>query len=125
MRLFSPLYRRAMVWALVDSGAAKAMTVAFTTFVLFEFFNIFNARAEHGSAFNRQFFSNGKLWLALLAVVVLQTVAVHWAPAQRVFDTVDLSLNEWAVAVVVASSTLFLEEARKLLLRLFQRPANR
>jgi hypothetical protein len=34
-------------------------------------------------------------------------------------------LNEWAVAVVVASSTLFLEEARKLLLRLFQRSANR
>ena len=125
MRLFSPLYRRAMVWALVDSGAAKAMTVAFTTFVLFEFFNIFNARAENGSAFNRQFFSNGKLWLALLAVVVLQAVAVHWAPAQMVFDTVDLSLNEWAVAVVVASSTLFLEEARKLILRLFQRPANR
>ena len=125
MRLFSPLYRRAMVWALVDSGAAKAMTVAFTTFVLFEFFNIFNARAENGSAFNRQFFSNGKLWLALLAVVVLQAVAVHWAPAQRIFDTVDLSLNEWAVAVVVASSTLFLEEARKLILRLFQRPANR
>jgi Ca2+-transporting ATPase len=114
-----------MVWALADSGAAKARTVAFTTFVLFQFFNIFNARAEHGSAFNRQFFSNGKLWLALLAVVALQAVAVHWAPAQRIFDTVDLSLNEWAVAVVVASSTLFLEEARKLLLRLFQRPANR
>jgi Ca2+-transporting ATPase len=125
MRLFSPLYRRAMVWALADSGAAKAMTVAFTTFVLFQFFNIFNARAEHGSAFNRQFFSNGKLWLALLAVVLLQVVAVHWAPAQRIFDTVDLSLNEWAVAVMVASSTLFLEEARKLLLRLFQRSANR
>jgi Ca2+-transporting ATPase len=112
-------------WALADSGAAKAMTLAFTTFVLFQFFNIFNARAEHGSAFNRQFFSNGKLWLSLLAVVALQVVAVHWAPAQRIFDTVDLSLNEWAVAVVVASSTLFLEEARKLLLRLFQRPANR
>jgi Ca2+-transporting ATPase len=67
------------------------MTLAFTTFVLFQFFNIFNARAEHGSAFNRQFFSNGKLWLALLAVVLLQVVAVHWAPAQAVFDTVDLS----------------------------------
>jgi Ca2+-transporting ATPase len=110
---------------LADSGAAKARTVAFTTFVLFQFFNIFNARAENGSAFNRQFFSNGKLWLALLAVVALQAVAVHWAPAQRIFDTVDLSSNEWAVAVVVASSTLFLEEARKLILRLFQRPANR
>ncbi len=112
-------------WGLADSGEAKAMTLAFTTFVLFQFFNIFNARAEHGSAFNRQFFSNGKLWLALAVVVCLQIVAVHWGPAQGVFDTVDLSLNEWAVAVVVASSTLLLEEARKLLLRLFQSSASR
>jgi Ca2+-transporting ATPase len=112
-------------WALAASGQAKAMTLAFTTFVLFQFFNIFKARTEFGSAFNRQFFSNGKLWLALLAVVALQVVAVHWAPAQLVFDTVDLSLTEWGVAVAAASSTLFLEEARKLLLRLFQRTANR
>jgi len=104
-------------WSLEDSGAAKAMTLAFTTFVLFQFFNIFNARAENGSAFNSQFFSNGKLWLALGAVVALQVVVVHWGPAQRVFDTVDLTLAEWGLAALVASSTLLLEEARKLVLR--------
>jgi len=96
----------------------KATTLAFTTFVLFQFFNIFNARAEHGSAFNYQFFSNGKLWLALAAVVGLQVVAVHWAPAQAVFDTVDLTAFEWGISVLVASTTLFLEEVRKLVLRL-------
>jgi magnesium-transporting ATPase (P-type) len=31
---------------------AYALTLAFTTFVLFQFFNVFNARNEHGSAFN-------------------------------------------------------------------------
>jgi Ca2+-transporting ATPase len=110
-------------WAMQSGPAtdnqAKAMTLAFTTFVLFQFFNIFNARAEHGSAFNRQFFGNGKLWLAIGAVVVLQAVVVHWAPAQAVFDTVDLSAAEWALATFTASSVLLLEEARKLLLRLF------
>jgi Ca2+-transporting ATPase len=111
----------AYAWATQSGDVAKAMTLAFTTFVLFQFFNIFNARAEHGSAFNAQFFNNGKLWLALFAVVVLQIVAVHWRPAQAIFDTVDLTLTEWAVAVAVASSTLFLEEARKLLLRLCKR----
>jgi len=49
---------------------------------------------------------------------------VHWAPAPLVFGTVDLTRAEWAVAVAVASSTLFLEEARKLL-RVFQRTADR
>jgi Ca2+-transporting ATPase len=115
-------------WAMQAGDAvgndARAMTLAFTTFVLFQFFNIFNARAEHGSAFNAQLFSNGKLWLALLAVVSLQVVAVHWAPAQAIFDTVDLTMTEWMVATAVASSTLFLEEARKLLLHLFNRPTN-
>lgn len=109
-------------WGLTTPGEeAKATTLAFTTFVLFQFFNIFNARAEHGSAFNRQFFSNGKLWLALMAVLTLQVVAVHWAPAQAVFDTVDLTVFEWGIAVLVASTTLFLEELRKLFLRLVAR----
>lgn len=107
-------------WAMAGDPAntTRAMTLAFTTFVLFQFFNIFNARAEHGSAFNRQFFRNGKLWLALTAVVGLQIVAVHWAPAQMIFDTTDLTLKEWGLAVAVAASTLLLEESRKLLWRL-------
>ena len=109
------------VWAMEASGEAKAMTLAFTTFVLFQFFNIFNARAEHGSAFNRQFFANSKLWLALAGVVLLQIVAVHWGPAQVIFDTVDLSVSEWLLAAAVASSVLFLDEARKLLIVLFSR----
>ncbi|MDA8254307.1 MAG: HAD-IC family P-type ATPase [Betaproteobacteria bacterium] len=99
------------------SSHAYAVTMAFTTFVLFQFFNIFNARAEFGSAFNRQFFSNGKLWLALAGVVGLQVLVVHWGPAQAVFDTVDLSLNDWLLAAAIAGSVLVLEEARKLLLR--------
>ena len=107
-------------WAMEASGAAKAMTLAFTTFVLFQFFNIFNARAEHRSAFNRQFFANSKLWLALAGVVLLQIVAVHWRPAQAIFDTVDLSLIEWLLAAAVASSVLFLEEMRKLLVLLIK-----
>ena len=100
-------------------GQAYAVTLAFTTFVLFQFFNIFNARTEYGSAFNRQFFANGKLWLALVAVVGLQVLAVHWGPAQAVFDTVDLSLGDWCLAAAIASSTLLLEEARKLMLKCF------
>ena len=107
-------------WHGLQTGTqAYASTLAFTTFVLCQFFNIFNARSEHGSAFNRQFFANGKLWLALLAVVGLQVLVVHWGPAQAVFDTVDLTLLDWILAGAVASSVLLLEEARKVLLRLF------
>jgi Ca2+-transporting ATPase len=104
-----------------ERGEAYALTLAFTTFVLFQFFNVLNARAEHHSAFNRQFLSNGKLWAALATVVGLQGLVVHWAPAQTIFDTTALSAEDWGLAFGVASSILLLDEGRKLMLKLLQR----
>jgi Ca2+-transporting ATPase len=104
----------AYAWGESRDGHAYAVTLAFTTFVLFQFFNIFNARAEHDSAFGRQFFDNRRLWLALACVVGLQVVVVHWSPAQAVFDTVDLEPADWALATLVASSVLLFDEIRKL-----------
>lgn len=106
----------AVFWVGLQSGdRTHALTMAFTTFVLFQFFNLFNARAEHRSIFAGGLFTNRLLWLALGGVLVLQIVAVHWAPAQAVFHTNDLSLAEWLLAVAVASSVLLLEELRKLI----------
>jgi Ca2+-transporting ATPase len=104
----------AYAWGESRDGHTYAVTLAFTTFVLFQFFNIFNARAEHDSAFGRQFFDNRRLWLALFCVVGLQFVVVHWAPAQAVFDTVDLTVTDWTLAALIASSVLLFDEMRKL-----------
>jgi Ca2+-transporting ATPase len=99
--------------ALTSQGEAYALTLAFTTFVLFQFFNVFNARSEHGSAFNVHFLANGKLWLALGAVLALQVLVVNWPEAQDIFATTHLSLEDWLKAAFVASSVLLLDEARK------------
>jgi len=111
----------AYAWGASAGGRDYAVTMAFTTFVLFQFFNIFNARAEHDSAFSRQFFDNRRLWLALFGVVGLQFVVVHWAPAQAVFDTVDLTLADWALATLIASTVLVFDEVRKLAERIVLR----
>ena len=108
-------------YGLAAHGQPYALTLAFTTFVLFQFFNVFNARAEHSSAFNANFFRNGKLWLALAGVLALQAMAVHWPPAQAIFGTTDLRPHDWLLAALVASSVLLLDEARKLLTRIGQR----
>jgi len=108
-----------LFWYAQPQGEAYALTLAFTTFVLFQFFNLFNARAEHRSAFNGQFLRNRWLWLSLAAVLVLQALVVHWAPAQAVFRTTDLLLADWGLAALVASSVLLFDEMRKLLRRLF------
>jgi Ca2+-transporting ATPase len=99
-------------------GETYALTLAFTTFVFFQFFNMFNARAEFGSAWNRNLFHNRWLWLSLGAVVALQVLVVNWGPAQAIFRTTDLTLRDWGLAVLVASSVLLLDESRKLATRL-------
>ncbi|MBF0326831.1 MAG: cation-transporting P-type ATPase [Alphaproteobacteria bacterium] len=102
-------------WGLSTGDETQARTLAFTTFVLFQFFNVFNARVGHESALGAQMFANGKLWVALAGVIALQAAAVHWGPAQAIFHTSDLSALQWGVAVAVASSVLVLDEARKAL----------
>ncbi len=105
----------------LESGEqAYASTLAFTTFVLFQFFNVMNARFDAGTAFNRQLFDNRKLWLALAAVLVLQVVVVNWGPAQAVFDTEPLNLGDWLLATGIAASVLLLDEARKLAILCWQ-----
>jgi Ca2+-transporting ATPase len=103
-------------YGLNSGDEVRALTLAFTTFVLFQFFNVFNARVENGSSFNRQFFANRMLWGSLAGVLALQVAAVHWAPLQAVFQTTALSVSDWLLALVVASSVLVLEEGRKLVL---------
>lgn len=99
-------------------GEIYALTLAFTTFVLFQFFNLFNTRREKRSIFNRHFFSNRWLWLSLAGVVILQVLVVHWAPAQTIFRTTDLLWQDWVLAALTASTVLVFEESRKLIMRI-------
>jgi len=101
--------------------AEQTPTLAFTTFVLFQFFNVFNSRVERGTAFNRYFFKNTMLWTALCGVIALQIIAVQWPPAQSPFGTEPLSLANWLLAIAVASSILLLEESRKFIIFMFKK----
>jgi Ca2+-transporting ATPase len=96
----------------------RALTLAFTTFVLFQFFNVFNARAGSGTSFNKRFFDNPMLWCSVAGVIALQVVVLNWSAAQSVFETTALSLDDWLIAFAVAFSILLLEEGRKVVLRM-------
>ncbi len=104
-----------LYYSLQSGDTAHATTLAFTTFVLFQVFNAFNARAEKYSAFNRHFFANKMLWLAIFAVLALQIVVIHWPPARLIFHTTALTPRDWLMACGVAATILVLEELRKLL----------
>jgi Ca2+-transporting ATPase len=93
--------------------ATVAGTMAFNTFVLFQFFNILNSRSDTLSVFRRATLTNGKLWLALAAVITLQVGVTHFGPMQRLFDTTSISFVQWMIATAIASSVLWAEEIRK------------
>jgi len=105
-------------WGLQTGTVIHAQSLAFTTFVLFQIFNAFNARVAKRSTFNANFFRNRTLWVALIGVVVLQVVAMQWAPAQAIFNVESLSAGDWLLATLVASTVLVFEETRKLLRRM-------
>lgn len=91
----------------------RARTMAFTTLVLFQLFNSFNARSDVHSAF-RGFFRNAWLWLAVGLSLALQVAVVHVPFLQRAFTTVDLGPGDWLLCAVVASSVLWARELTKI-----------
>jgi Ca2+-transporting ATPase len=110
-----------LIWAPgpeAEAGVATvAGTMAFNTFVLFQFLNILNARSDRNSVFRRHTFTNPQLWSALVAVIVLQIGVTHVGFMQDLFDTTSISVAQWLVAIAVASSVLWLEELRKFFVR--------
>ena len=110
-----------LIWAPgpeAEAGVATvAGTMAFNTFVLFQFFNILNARSDRNSAFRRHTLTNPQLWIALVAVIVLQVGVTHVGFMQRLFDTTSISSTQWLVSIAVASSVLWFEELRKAFVR--------
>jgi Ca2+-transporting ATPase len=97
-----------------------AQTMAFTTLMLFQLFNLFNARSDDESAF-RGLFRNAWLWAAILLSVILQVIVVYTPFLQRAFSTEGLTASDWLRCTAVASSGLWLRELQKTLRR--ARPA--
>jgi Ca2+-transporting ATPase len=97
-----------------EAASQYARTAAFTTLVMFQVFNVFNARSQRRSAFTSDLFSNPWLWVAVITSVLLQVVVIYWPPLQAAFETVPLTLFDWLVATAVASSVLIVMELVKL-----------
>lgn len=103
-----------LYYGLQTGTEQRALTLAFTTFVMFQVFNVFNSRNENGTSINVNTFDNVMLWTSLTAVVLLHALAVHWPPAQAIFGIGGMTFADWGIAIGVSASVLILEEGRKL-----------
>jgi len=93
-----------------------AQTMTFTTLMLFQVFNVVNARSDYRSAF-AHLFVNRWVWAALAASLLLQIAVVYIPFLQQAFGTVSLGYRDWLFCSAVASSVLWLREASKVVTR--------
>ena len=96
-----------------SGNVVEARTMAFTTLVLAQLFNCFNARSDRTSAFHR-LFTNRLLWGAIALSALLQVAVVQLSFLNGAFDTTPLGLDEWLICVGLASAVLWAAEAKKL-----------
>ncbi|MGH8916164.1 MAG: cation-translocating P-type ATPase [Acidimicrobiia bacterium] len=100
---------------LVDGSGdiVEARTMAFTTLVLAQLFNCFNARSDRTSAFHHMF-TNPLLWGAIALSLALQVAVVQLPFLNESFGTTALSLADWLICTGLASVVLLADEAKKL-----------
>jgi Ca2+-transporting ATPase len=110
-----------LAWADHRYGTERALTLAFTTFVLMQVVNALNVRDEQRSLFTRATLTNRSLYIALAGVVILQVLAVQLQVGQNVFGTTTLTFSDWAIATGLALTLALIEETTKAVRR--RRPA--
>jgi P-type Ca2+ transporter type 2C len=94
-----------------------ARTMAFTTLMMFQLFNVFNCRSTWRSAFSGLF--ENKWLLGAVALSLFTHVLVIYVPfLQTAFHTVPLSGFDWLIATGVAATLLVIMEVVKLVSRM-------
>jgi Ca2+-transporting ATPase len=102
-------------WSLDDAGLLKARTMVFTLIVISMMFNAFNWRSERLSLLNIGIFSNSTLLYAVGSTILLQLLVIYAPMLNGPFKTVPLGLVDWAIIMILASTTLMFVEAAKFL----------
>ncbi|MCK9150358.1 calcium-transporting P-type ATPase, PMR1-type [Methanobacterium alcaliphilum] len=81
----------------------KATTIAFTVFVMFQIFNVFNCKSRTG-------FSNRFLLIAVAASFLLQVMVIYVPFFQGIFKTTELGLVDWIWIIAVSALILVSEK---------------
>ena len=92
------------IWQLsTASGEGKAMTVAFTLFVMYQLFNAYNRKADSKNP-------STYLYLAIIGSFLLQLLIIYLPQLQVIFRTTSISIIDWTVIVIVAFTIIIAEK---------------
>jgi Ca2+-transporting ATPase len=99
-----------------------ARTMAFTTLMMFQLFNVYNCRSSWRSGLSG-FFENKWLLAAVALSLVMHMLVIYVPIMQTAFHTVALTLNDWLIAAGIGSTLLIAVELAKIVLRAKRRAA--
>ncbi|UCH51017.1 MAG: calcium-transporting P-type ATPase, PMR1-type [Chloroflexota bacterium] len=104
------------LWAL-SSGRdhSEAQTMCFVTLILVQFFNAFNCRSLEYSLFKIGPFANKWLLLAIGWECIMLGLVVYLPFLQGPFNTYALTLTDWTIAILSASTIFIAAEIYKLI----------
>jgi len=81
----------------------RAMTIAFTTFVMFQIFNAFNCRAKSNE-------KNNFFYIAIAASFILQLLVIYLPYLQIIFRTTAIGIFDWILLLLVSATILISEK---------------
>ena len=81
----------------------KAMTVAFTLFVVYQLFNAFNCKSNSEE-------SSKYLYAGIVMSLILQILIVYVPQLQMIFKTTAIGIADWIMIIIVASTIIIAEK---------------
>jgi Ca2+-transporting ATPase len=99
-----------------SADEAHARTMAFTTIMMFQLFDVYNCRSRRRSVFSG-ILENKWLLVAIVFSLGTHCLVIYMPAMQTAFHTAPLSFLDWLVASMIASSLLFAMELAKIGLR--------
>ncbi len=116
----------AALWVFLDDSTTliHRQTMVLTTLAVIQWFNAWNARAEH-SILTSKPWRNAYLIAATVIVAGLHVLAVYWQPLQNILKTTPLSTQDWLLVLLASSSIFVADELYKVGVRAVQAGRNR
>ena len=81
----------------------KAMTVAFTLFVVYQLFNAYNGKANSEK-------SSKYLYLGIILSFILQVLILYIPQLQTIFRTTAIGVTDWIIILLVASTIIITQK---------------
>ena len=98
------------IYELNTTDNTKAMTVAFTLFVVYQLFNAYNCKANSES-------SSKYLYVGIILSFILQTLIIYIPQLQIIFKTTSIGLIDWVIIIIVSFTIIITEKIMNMVIK--------